>query len=153
VSPIGTSLQPLQSSYFAPRFEDAKVYDAMRMGLISCPPDTPLREVARMMSTYHIHCVVISEIGSGGEKPWGVIADLDLAAAAAAGSAAERPAGEIARTELVTVSPAETLARAAQLMAEHEVAHLIVVQAENGHPLGVLSTLDVASVLGWGATP
>ena len=37
MSPIGSILQPLQGSFLSPRFEDAKVYDAMRLGLISCP--------------------------------------------------------------------------------------------------------------------
>ena len=33
-------------------------------------------------------------------------------------------------------------------MAEHEVSHLIVTHAGTGHPVGVLSTLDLAAVLG-----
>jgi hypothetical protein len=38
---------------------------------------------------------------------------------------------------------------AAQLMAERRTAHLVVVQPPSGHPVGVLSTLDLAGVLGW----
>ena len=42
-----------------------------------------------------------------------------------------------------------TVEHAARLMAEHEVSHLLVVQAETGHPLGVVSTLNVARVIAW----
>lgn len=41
--------------------------------------------------------------------------------------------------------------RAAQLMVEHGVAHLIVLDAASGHPIGVISTLDVAAVYASGA--
>lgn len=57
---------------------------------------------------------------------------------------------EIAGTELVTVRSDESLARAAQLMLEHQVEHLVVADAETGRPCGVLSTLDIAGVMAWG---
>ena len=147
MSPTGTILQPLQHSFFAPEFGEAKVVDAMRMGVVSCPGDTPLREAARIMATYRIHCVVVSDLE--GERPWGVVSDLDLAAAADRDLSAV-PVREVASTELVTVSANDPLARAAQLLAEHQVAHLVVVERRSGHPLGVLSTLDLAGVLAWG---
>jgi CBS domain-containing protein len=50
----------------------------------------------------------------------------------------------------VTVEPDETLARAAQLMTEHEIAHLVVVDPSTKDPVGILSTLDVAGVIAWG---
>ena len=82
-----------------------------------------------MMSTYFgIHCVIVSGIGGSGASRWGVISDLDLRAAAGP-DAAERSGREIAHEPAVTVAPDETLARAAQLMAEHEVSHLVVVRS------------------------
>ncbi len=65
---------------------------------------------------------------------------------AAAATGREPSAGEMARTEPLAVSADERLQRAAQLMAEHRVAHLIVLDAASGHPFGVVSTLDVAAV-------
>lgn len=148
--PTGSIAQPSQHSYLSPPFEKASVYDAMRMGVFSCPAETPLREVARIMATYRIHAVVVSELGERREvgRPWGILSDLDLARSA--GQAADATAGSLARTELVTVEADDTLVRAAQLMVEHEVSHLVVVQRGSGHPVGVLSTLDLAGVLGWG---
>jgi CBS domain-containing protein len=141
--------QPIRARVAAPAFEDATVVDAMRIGVISCPPDTPLRDVARIMATYRIHCVVVSEME--GAHPLGVISDVDLAQAAVSDSP-EGTAGQLAGTESVTVAASDPLARAAQLMAEHQVSHLVVVQPHTSHPVGVLSALDLAGVLAWGGS-
>lgn len=147
--PTGTTHQPMQHAFAAPPFEQASVVDAMRVGIVSCPPDTTLGEVARIMATYRIHCVVVSEME--GATPVGVVADIDLAAAAASHSR-KATAGQLARSEPVTVAADDSLERAAQLMAEHEVSHLVVIQPHSGHPVGVLSALDLAGVLAWGGT-
>ena len=68
------------------------------------------------------------------------MSDLDLMRGL--GSPVALTAGNLAALEVVDVTPADDLGHAAQLMAEHDVAHLIVV--EDGTPVGVLSTLDVA---------
>ncbi len=56
-------------------------------------------------------------------------------------------------TRACLVSPITTiepLARAVQLMVEHEASHLVVVERRSRRPIGVLSTLDVArSVAGF----
>jgi CBS domain-containing protein len=149
MSPIGSILQPAQHSFLAPRFEDAEVVDAMRMGVVSCPPDTSVREAARVMATYRIHCLIVDEPGA--ERPLAVVSDLDVAGAAG-GDADSRTVGEIAGTEPLTIAGDEKLARAAQLMAEHGVSHLIVVASGTGHPVGVLSTLDMAEALAFGGS-
>jgi CBS domain-containing protein len=56
--------------------------------------------------------------------------------------------GALASTEIVTVDIDEPLERAAQLMVEHQVTHLLVVSG--ARPVGILSTLDVAGCLAWG---
>jgi CBS domain-containing protein len=147
--PTGTISQPIEHTFTAPAFNEATVVDAMRIGVVSCPPDTTAREVARTMATYRIHCVVVSEMD--GSKPLGVISDVDLAVAAAAGSRS-RDASELARTEPVTVAADEPLERAARLMAEHGISHLVVIQPHSGNAVGVLSALDLAGVLAWGGT-
>ena len=48
---------------------------------------------------------------------------------------------------VVLISGSDTLDRAAQLMHEHQTAHLLVVDPDTIHPVGVLSTLDVAAAL------
>jgi CBS domain-containing protein len=142
--------EPL-GSYLTPAFEHARVSDAMRAGVITCPPDTSLKAVARMMATYHIHSVVVRGADferAGSEESWGIVSDLDMVAAGA--DADERTAASACATEVVTVKPDETLERAAQLMTEHDLAHLVVVDPSTKDPIGILSTLDIAGVVAWG---
>jgi CBS domain-containing protein len=117
------------------------VADIMREGIYTCPGSATLREVARTMSDRRIHCVVVS--GLPERDIWGVVSDLDLVRGGGI-DLDEITADEVAATEVVTVAPSATLDEAAQLMAEHEVAHLIVVHAKTGLPMGVISTLDLA---------
>jgi CBS domain-containing protein len=139
----------LPRSRTAPSLDQLGVMDAMHPGVVTCPPETPLRDVAWMMSVYRIHAVVVyGEPGKDSAELWGVVSDLDLVEAAAAGEVDSRTAAEIAGTPLLMVEPTDTLRRAAQIMSEHEVAHLVVIERSSGRPLGVLSTLDVARSLG-----
>jgi CBS domain-containing protein len=137
----------IEGSYRTPAFEKAQVSDAMRPGVVSCTPDTSLRTVARIMAERHIHSVVVSDLSAEEEPGWGVVSDVDLLGAAD-GDVGTLTAGEIAGTDLPTVGPAESLSRAAQVMNEHGVSHLLVVDA--GRAVGVLSSLDVAGILAWG---
>jgi CBS domain-containing protein len=120
------------------------VGEAMHDGVISCPPDTSLSAVAERMAAESVHCVVVAD-SAGGHGLWGIVSDLDLVAAAGVRALDEQSAGGSAASPLVTISPEETLQRAAQLMTEYTTAHLIVVA--DGRPAGVLSTLDIARAI------
>jgi CBS domain-containing protein len=113
----------------------------MHRGILSCGSDAPLGEVAGIMATHRVHAVAVTS--NGGTRPIGIVSDLDVAAAAAGGE--ETTALQAAATEPLAVSAAERLHRAAQLMAEHGISHLVVLDASSGHPAGILSTLDVAA--------
>ncbi len=136
----------VEGSYRIPSFEKAQVSDAMHPGVVSCIRETPLRTVAQIMAERHIHSVVVSDLGAG-DSGWGVVTDADVLAAAD-GDMDLITAGEAAGTELPTVGPEESLSRAAQVMKEHGVSHLIVTEA--GRAVGVLSSLDVVGILAWG---
>jgi CBS domain-containing protein len=131
-------------SALAPSFEHARVEDVMRRGVISCEPEDSLRSVARIMSSYHVHSVVVALEGD----VWGIVSANDVLAAA--GTDRERlSAGELAATEFATVRSTAPLGEAAQLMRDHEVSHVIVT-GPSGKPTGVVSTLDIAGALAWG---
>jgi CBS domain-containing protein len=136
---------PLPSSFSA-----LAISEVMHSGIIDCPPQTPLRDVASLMAENSVHCVVVDGLARGPHHTerlvWGVISDVDLMRAAGA----ERmggEAGEIAATEIVTINPHEDIQRAAQVMGEHDCSHLIVIEPDSGRPLGVVSSLDVAQAL------
>jgi CBS domain-containing protein len=128
----------------APSYARSTVAEVMRPGVITCPPDTPLATVARMMARERIHCVIVSR-----ERVWQVVTDIDLLRAAAE-AFDEMTAGEVTTSDLPAVGDDEPLDRATQLMVEHEVAHVLVIAAGSRRPVGVISSLDVAKVLASG---
>ena len=101
------------------------------------------------MARERVHCVVVRDADEPENTTlWGVVSDLDLVAAASVRPLAEQSAAGTAATPVVTVEPSDTVARAAQLMTEHAIAHLVVADRHTGAPMGVISTLDIARVLG-----
>jgi CBS domain-containing protein len=143
---IHALLRPLAGSNLTPSLEHARVRDAMHPGVITCLPDTPMEAVARIMTTNHVHAVVVA--GAGAAESWGVVTDRDLLAVAP--DAADRLAGSCASHELVTVAADDPLATAAELMRRHDVSHLMVVDPRRRVPVGVISTLDIADTVAWG---
>ena len=134
-------------STHAPPFASYTVLNAMQLGLIECPPEADRTTVARAMAENRIHCVIVSGIERrdrhGEHLDWGIVSDLDLMAGLRP-ECADATAGELAASDVVIVDPSDTLEHAAQLMVEHETAHLVVVSPSTGRPVGILSTLDVA---------
>jgi acetoin utilization protein AcuB len=124
-----------------------RVSAAMHKGVLTCPKDASLAHVAELMASHRVHCVVVTDEPEDAGSLWGIVSDLDLAAAASVRDLDEQTAGATAATAVLTVSPAETVQRAAQLMTEHGATHLVVVDATR-RPIGILSTLDVAAALG-----
>jgi CBS domain-containing protein len=122
------------------------VADVMRPGILTCDPATTLREVARLMATRRVHCVLVRGVDPPAPT-FAVLSDLDLARAAGDGVVETVTARDVARSPLITVPPDATLQHAADLMARHACTHLVVAERDTGEPVGVLSTLDVAAAV------
>lgn len=125
-----------------PDLDQTSVSEWMTAGVISCSSDTTLADVARTMATRRVHCVVVRGFGRPEAPLWGIVSDVDVVAAAFVRALDDQTAGGSAATPALVIGPTETLERAAQLMIEHAITHLVVVDA--GQPVGMLSTLDVA---------
>jgi CBS domain-containing protein len=144
LDPNRTEEQPVRpptstpvSDFPAGRFT---VLNAVQLGLIECAADAGIGAIARAMADNTVHCVIVRGLERGG---WGIVSDLDLMAAMRR-DLADATAGQIAATDVVVVEPRDSLEHAAQLMAEHQTAHVIVVDSVTNEPIGILSTLDVA---------
>jgi CBS domain-containing protein len=136
-------------------FEAATVGDVMSRGVISCPPETPLRVVARMMATFGVHAIFVFEHTDEDDEAshlWAVVSDLDLVAATRL-DLDSLTAGATAITPLVTVAADSSLAEAGSLMAQYGIAHLAVIDPSSGRPIGVISTLDIARAIAAGLGP
>jgi len=147
------ALQPDQGSYLTPTLQHATVAEAMHPGILSCPADAPLIEVARLMATHHVHCVAVmglSEEDHVSDKVvWGIVSDLDLVRVGVR-TGTDRTAGAMALQPVVTVSTDTPLVEAGELMIAHGVGHLVVLNPATQLPIGILSTLDLAGVIAWG---
>jgi CBS domain-containing protein len=133
-------------------FDQATVADAMSLGVIHCTPETSLRAVARLMATHNVHAVFVFDYGDEADETaelWGMVSDLDVAAAAC-GDIDACTAALSAVTPLQTVTNDEPLRIAAQSMAFNGLAHLAVLDRATRRPIGVLSTLDVARAVAGG---
>ena len=64
-----------RTSQLYPALGRLRVIDAMHPALITCSPDSTLRTIARMMTTYRVHAILVTAHG-----------DEQLAAAATGGS-------------------------------------------------------------------
>jgi CBS domain-containing protein len=140
----------VSGSYRAPSYEDATVRDAMRQGVVRCALDTPLTDVARMMANYRVHAIVVTDTAPFDREPdqhlWGVVTDEMIVRSG--GLARSRTAGGVATRDVATVKPDDSLRDAARAMLARGSSHAIVV-GDSGHPIGVVSTLDIADVIGW----
>jgi uncharacterized protein (TIGR00730 family) len=134
-SMINRTKQPSQ-------FQHVRVGDCMHQGILSCGADAPLVEVASIMANHRVHAVVVTEPETS--RPFGIVSELDVASAVASGE--EPTALEMAATEALAISAGESLDRAAQLMSEHAVSHLVVLDSASGRAVGILSALDLAGV-------
>ena len=140
-------------SYLTPSFDHARVADAMRPRVLTCDPATPLVNVAQRMASEHVHAIVVllETVDPDGEisrRPWAVVTDHDILRSAA--FIADRTAGDVATGEVLLARPDDRLPDVAERMLEHDTSHAVVVEPRTGRPVGVLSTLDIAGILGWG---
>jgi CBS domain-containing protein len=104
------------------------------------------------MSTHHVHCIVVR--GSAQDEAdeasvWGIISDFDVLRAGLDPDAPDTAAA-IARQPVISVETTAALREAAELMMTKGTGHVVAVNPQTGHPIGILSTLDVAGVLAWG---
>jgi CBS domain-containing protein len=144
-----STVRKMEHSYVGPAFEDAKVRDAMRVGVISCRPETSAADVARMMVGYDVHSVVVADVDPQ-RGLWGIVTSLDLARVA--GDLASVTARDLATTNLTTIRSHEPLRRAAEIMAERGITHLIVLQPDSDDPVGVISARGLAGALAYGGS-
>jgi CBS domain-containing protein len=148
---------PRRAPYFdaelPPAVANATVADAMRHGVLTCRPDTPVRHVARMMVSNGVHAVLVRGAGAaqhGVDHQWSMVSDLDVARAAGRSARGEDVVAADACGPALTAHPGEKLTDAARRMADRHVSHLLVLEEETGEPVGVISALDVAAVWAWG---
>jgi CBS domain-containing protein len=117
------------------------VRDVMTARPRCAAPDTPLSQVAQLMETQDIGAIPILD----GDRLVGMITDRDIVCRAVAKEKDPRgiPSREISSGGIVAAAPDHDLSEALQLMAQHQVRRLPVIDDKN-RLVGVVSQADIA---------
>lgn len=120
--------------------EEKKVRDIMHKGVITCSMEGPLAECVRVIADTDVHAIIVEQDG----QIQGLISHMDILRLY--GEELEsKPASEIMTPSVVAVTPDTPVTKAVELMLEHDIHRLLVVEEtpEGKRPVGVLSTTDV----------
>ncbi|MGW0189911.1 CBS domain-containing protein [Streptomyces sp. NPDC003362] len=116
------------------------VRDIMTADPVTVEPQTSVAAVARIMRDEDIGVVLVTE----GDDLRGLVTDRDLVVRSISegGDPEQTTVAGACSEDLFTLRPDEDLDNAIQLMREHAVRRVPVV--EQGHPVGIVSLGDLA---------
>ena len=115
------------------------VREIMTPNPIALSRDASLIEAAKEMKMNDIGDVIVQDDG----KICGIVTDRDIVVRALAdGGIEQKRLGDICSDRLICVSPDDRIENAVELMREHAVRRLPVV--ENGKAVGIVSLGDLA---------
>jgi CBS domain-containing protein len=121
------------------------VKEIMSADPVCCTPETPLREVAALMSDYDCGAIPIVK-DEESRQPIGVITDRDIVCRAIAEGkdASALTATDVMSNSCVTVSPDADLQECCKVMEAYQVRRVLVVD-ENRGCCGIVSQADIAA--------
>jgi len=107
--------------------------------LYSVNPDTMVYDAINLMTEAKVGALLVME----GNKLAGIISERDYTRKVIleTRSSRETPVKDIMTSNVLTVTPDQTIEDCMKIMSENHIRHLPV--AENGEPIGVLSVMDV----------
>lgn len=121
------------------------VRDIMTKSPASCTRDSSLQDVARLMVEHD--CGAIPVVAGGGQKnkPIGVVTDRDITVrlVARGQNPLEKTAGDAMTESTITIRENGSIEQCAQLMEEHQVRRLIVIN-DDGNIVGICAQADLA---------
>jgi CBS domain-containing protein len=114
----------------------------MTKKVIRVAPDCPVAEVLNKLQAYRISCVVVCE----DDVPIGLISERDIVGFAfkhvSGKGTPARSAKDLMSSSLVTVRTFDSVDEAFELVEEHHIRHLPVVDAD-GRLVGLLTQTDL----------
>ena len=106
---------------------------------ITCPPDAEIRSAAQLMRDRDTGDVVVV----AGDQVRGIVTDRDITVRAVAdGRGPDTPLSDVLSGQVVTVAPDDRVEKVVDLMREHAIRRIPVV--EDGRLAGVISIGDLA---------
>jgi CBS domain-containing protein len=114
------------------------IRDVMTPNPRTVTPDDSIESAARIMRDEDTGAVPVVQNG----RPIGMVTDRDIVIRAVADGGANRTVRDVVTERLVSVSPETSTREAAELMSEHQIRRLPVV--ENDRLIGIVSLGDLA---------
>ena len=115
------------------------IRDVMTPNPRSVSPNDPIQNAARIMRDEDTGAVPVVD----GGRPVGIVTDRDIVIRAVAdGGQLDRPVRDIVTSSIVAATPEMSTREAAELMSEHQIRRLPVV--ENDRLVGIVSIGDLA---------
>jgi CBS domain-containing protein len=118
-----------------------KVGELIRRPPITAYPSDTLIDVIEKMARYEVGALVVVNPSEGG-KPVAVISERDVVKALAMKMPLSTPVEAFMSTRLISIRPDEDVIKAADLMINYNIRHLVVVNPD-GSRLGMVSIRDV----------
>ncbi len=121
------------------------IEEVMTYPVIQASPDTALVAIAAQMTEHRVSCVVITtpHPSQVGQQALGIITEADMVTQAAQGSNFDHlPAHRVMAAPVLTIAPHATMWQAHQLMNQHRVRRLVVVN-EQEQLQGIITQTNV----------
>ncbi len=117
------------------------VRDIMHSGVITCKPDTVLKEVVRILADTGVHALIVASTGS---EIQGVISHMDIIKLFGK-NLLEHTAKDIMTPLIYDISPDASVQEAIDMLLKQRVHRLLVTQpsARGKVAIGVVSTTDI----------
>lgn len=117
------------------------VREIMTANPAAARPETPVREVAQMMKTQDVGSIPVID----NNRLAGIVTDRDLALLIVAENRdLSTPVRDVMTGKPQTATPDTTIHMAAQIMQDHQIRRLPIVD-ENGALVGIVSLGDLAT--------
>ncbi len=124
---------------------DSEVREVMTHGVVSIPGDASLRDAHEALVAHEVHALLVTDRHTAAPLGW-------ITARGILMSVANRTVAHTAQqaiTEAVhTISPSAGLAKAADLLLDANVSHLLVAPRDSAMPEGVASDTDLVRLSG-----
>jgi CBS domain-containing protein len=122
------------------------VGDVCTDSVITVEPTQTLRQAAARMRQFHVGDLIVLDDDTDLKRPIGIITDRDLVMTALAQNAEDLRVRDVMRGELVVARDQDTVSDVIQIMLEHRVRRVPVVD-DNDNLVGVFTTDDALGLL------
>ena len=121
----------------------SQLLDRKGRAMYSIEPEDPVLEAIQLMADHHVGALLVMKA----DELVGIVSERDYARKVIllGRSSAETPVWQIMSSPVLTVSLQHTVQECMELMTEHRVRHLPVV--ESGHVVGVVSIGDLVKAV------